>query len=460
MSEPLAISRATRAQVKLRGAVMGVSGGGKTATSLLLAKGMVDELGRRGLLPDLPCHIGVLDTERDSASLYSHLVDFDTLPLGPPYTVDRYLEGLNMLVRAGYSVIIIDQITHEWHGDGGILAAVKAIQSKSGNEYTAWKKPSEDHERFVDALLNCPTHLICTMRSKTAYELEKNDKGKLVPVRIGLQARQREGMEYEFTFLLDVAAGTNAATCHKDRTELFRIGEIVPRDATYGPTNKSQGVGPDWGRRMIEWVYTATKPGQEAPEVSAALRCAAVAEAGIRACERAANLPDLQNAFMSQQVAIKAFQATAGAQVVKEQLERLVEAKDKRKAALGTAGGNAQVAPSGGPISPDDLVNLETLLSDAGVLASDVKERFGVQRLAGLAVSQWDEVVAWVIGQAEGNGVTLQPIKHVPDPEPDGGARGRLDEIVTRIGDERGGLFTPAGSTTAGLAEMRDDFPE
>lgn len=462
MTDDLVIQRATRSQVKLRIALMGVSGGGKTGTALLMAKGMVGELGRLGKLPDLPCHIGLLDTERDSASMYSHFVEFDSLPLGPPYSVDRYLAGLTKLIRAGYSVIIIDQITHEWHGEGGILSMVKAIQAAGGNEYTAWKKPSEEHDRFVDALLNCPTHLIVTMRSKTAYALEKNDKGKMVPKRIGLQARQREGMEYEFTSLLDLAAGTNAATCHKDRTELFRVGEVVPRDSKPPKDSPSLGMGVGWGEKLINWVYTATKPGAVAPEIAAEERCVAVADAAIRACERAANLPDLQSVFTTQVAAVVAFQGSAGSDVVRRERDRVIAAKDARKVALGAVGGNPQVAPSGGPISADDLVNLETLLTDAGVLAADVKVRFSVPRLAALAVSQWDEVVRWVLAEAAGRGIQLQPVAHVPESvEQRSDPLAVVNGIREKIGQERGGLFAgaPAGASGGGFSDMPDDIP-
>lgn len=448
MSDDLVIQRATRAQVKLRIALQAVSGGGKTATSLLLAKGMIAELARRGKLPDLPCHIGLLDTERDSASLYSHLVEFDTLPLAPPYTVDRYLEGLTKLIRAGYSVIIMDQITHEWHGDGGILAWVRDIQAKGGNEYTAWKKPSEAHDRFIDAILNCPTHIICTMRSKTAYALEKNEKGKMVPTRVGLQARQRDGTEYEFTTVLDLAAGTNAATCHKDRTELFKVGEVYPR------------MDESWGRRLIEWVYSASRPAPVAAEVAAEDRCVAVTDAGIRACERSPNLPDLQTVYLAQVDAIKAFHTDAGVEVVKRESLRLAAAKDARKAALGSMGGNLST-PSSELISADDLVNLELLLSDAGILAADVKTKFSVPRLAALPVSQWDQVVNWVVAEAGKRGIELRPIAHVPDveqraPSPLEVVRGMQE----KIGRSRGGLFSenapPLGS---GFADMPDDLP-
>lgn len=420
MADDLVIQRATRAQVKLRIALQAVSGGGKTASALLLAKGMVAELGRRGKLPEhLDCHIGLLDTERDSASLYSHLVEFDTLPLAPPYTVDRYLEGLTKLIRAGYSVIIMDQITHEWHGEGGILSWVRDIQAKGGNEYTAWKKPSEAHDRFIDAILNCPTHIICTMRSKTAYELERNDKGKLEPKRVGLQARQREGTEYEFTVVLDLASKTNEATCHKDRTELFKVGEAVSRDSKPPHGSRSMGVGVGWGEKLIEWVYTATKPAAAPPHIAAEDQCIAVADAGIRACQRAPNMPDLQNVFMAQIRAVRAFQASAGSDVVKREEARIIAAKDARKAALGVPSQNPGLDVA--VVSADDVDTIESLLMLGGIQPEEFKTQFAISRIAKLPDDRYDEAITWVIEAGGKNGVELSRparVQVAPSPVP------------------------------------------
>ena len=139
MSEQFVIKRAERTQARLRIGLQGSSGGGKTASSLILARGMVAALRARNLLPShLDVHVGLIDTERDSAKLYSHLVPFDTIVLEPPYTVDRYLGALTALERVGYPIIIIDQISHEWSGEGGILAQVAA--SKAFNDFAKWKR--------------------------------------------------------------------------------------------------------------------------------------------------------------------------------------------------------------------------------------------------------------------------------------------------------------------------------
>ena len=436
MSEQFVIKRAERTQARLRIGLQGSSGGGKTATSLILARGMVAALRARNLLPShLDVHVGLIDTERDSAKLYSHLVQFDTIVLEPPYTVDRYLGALSALERVGYPIIIIDQISHEWSGEGGILAQVAA--SKAFNDFAKWNGPSQDHDRFVDRMLSTPAHLIATMRAKTEWVLEEKEVGgkiKKVPTRIGMQAKQREGMEYEFSVVLDLAAGTNQASCIKDRTELFTVGQSYGR------------LGSDWGTKFIDWVYSATaaEPAGDAPP-SAAERAQAMYAAFVRAVDRAPNMPDLETAFVAGQKGLREFAREAGADVIKPLLEQLVQAKDVRKASFGTAGGVASV-DSGEPVSPDDVINLEMLISDAGILPADVKAKFSIPRLASLDVARLMDVQAWVIEQAGARGISLRPFSHKAVPVDAAGPKEKALEIVDRIAAERSG-----GDLLAGL---------
>jgi hypothetical protein len=320
------IVRAERTQARLRLALQAPSGGGKTATSLLIAKGMVGALQARGKLPTHldGVFIGLLDTERDSAKLYSHVVPFDTLVLEPPYSPARYLGALHALERVGYPIIIADQITHEWYGQGGVLSMV--ANSKEYNDFARWNGPSQEHDAFMDGLLQSPAHLIVTMRSKTAWVLEdrvgKDGKTRKTPTRVGMAAKQRDGTEYEFTTLLDLAVPSNEVTCLKDRTELFTVGERYGR------------MGPAWGEKLIEWVYSAKAVEAGPPAPSPAMRALAVCESGIRAIERSPNIPDLQIAFQAAQKALRACSVDAGADAVVPLLERLVDAKDLRKDAL------------------------------------------------------------------------------------------------------------------------------
>jgi hypothetical protein len=443
------IVRAERTQARLRVALQSPAGGGKTATSLLLARGMVEGLQARGKLPRHldDCFIGLLDTERDSAKLYSHLVTFDTIVLEPPYTVDRYLGALGALERVGYPIIIIDQISHEWTGEGGILSQVSKASGTNG--FANWNGPSQDHDRFIDAMLRSPAHLIATMRAKTEWVLEEevqaNGRTKKVPKRIGMAATQRAGTEFEFTTVLDLEVGTNAARCVKDRTELFAVNQTVPR------------MGPEWGVKMIDWVYTAKKAEAIAGGPTPVMQAEAMCDAGVRLLERCSNAPDLETVFLEQRKLLRGMAVSAGAEAVDPLIGRLIAAASKRKGEL-VLGPSGRVHTDGELISPDDVVNLEILLTDAGVDASHFKSHFQIARVALLPLARLDDAQTFIIDLAAVRGTVIAPFKHVPEKAPPRGAPTGpeiLNRLVGQIAEERD-AENPTGSFFAG---MKDDLP-
>jgi len=200
------LKKATRQQVKLRLGLSAVSGGGKTYSALLLAKGLVGSYDK----------IAVIDTENNSASLYSHLGEFSTLDLSAPYTPERYIQAIKTCEDAGMECIIIDSITHEWDGKGGIL---EIHSSMTGNSFTNWSSITPRHQKFIDAILQSKCHVVTTVRRKTEYEMIK-DGTKTKVEKAGLKEVTREGFEYELTVNFNLDEKHNC-TASKDRTGLF-----------------------------------------------------------------------------------------------------------------------------------------------------------------------------------------------------------------------------------------------
>jgi len=203
----LQLKKATRKQVKLRLGMSAVAGGGKTMSALLLAYGMTNDWSK----------IAVIDTENGSASLYSHLGDFNTIDLSAPFSPERYIECIKACEDGGMEVIIIDSITHEWDGKGGIL---DISNSMTGNSFTNWAKLTPRHDAFINAILQSKCHIISCVRRKQDYEMTKGSDGKLKVEKAGLKEITREGFEYELTlnFNIDI---NHHATASKDRTGLF-----------------------------------------------------------------------------------------------------------------------------------------------------------------------------------------------------------------------------------------------
>jgi len=200
------IIKATRKQAVIKMAVQGPSGSGKTYSSLLLAFGLVGNW----------THIAVIDTENNSSHLYSHLGNYNVLSLSEPFSPERYQDAIEVCEKAGMKAIIIDSISQEWEGAGGII---ESHGNMAGNSFTNWNRMTPRHNAFVQKILQSPSHIIATIRSKQDYVLtDKN--GKMVPEKVGLKGVTREGMDYEFTVVLDIDI-KHQATANKDRTGLF-----------------------------------------------------------------------------------------------------------------------------------------------------------------------------------------------------------------------------------------------
>lgn len=186
---------AVKEAAKLRLAIAGPSGSGKTYTALAVASALAD--GGK---------VALVDTEHGSASKYADIFAFDVAEMHPPFHPDKFIAAINDATAAGYSVIILDSLTHAWAGTGGVLDIVDeaAKRSKSGNTYMAWKEGTPVQNKLVDAIVQSGIHVIATMRSKTEYTLVTNNNGKQEPKKIGMAPEQRQGFEYEFDVFVDM----------------------------------------------------------------------------------------------------------------------------------------------------------------------------------------------------------------------------------------------------------------
>jgi len=201
------LRKATREKVALKIGVSGASGFGKTYSALLLAYGLTGDWSK----------IAVIDTENESASLYSDLGDFRTLNLCAPYSPERYIEAIKVCESAGVECCIIDSISHEWEGSGGCLEILESL----GGQFRDWAKLTPRHREFINKILQSKMHVITSVRRKQDYDMVKNDKGKVEPIKVGLKEITREGFEYELTVNFEFINDKHMVKCSKDRTRLF-----------------------------------------------------------------------------------------------------------------------------------------------------------------------------------------------------------------------------------------------
>ena len=233
--------KAERRKAKLRLALTGPAGSGKTYGALLIAQG----LGGR---------IAMIDTENGSGDLYADLCDYDVETLTAPYSIQKYLEAIHEAEVSGYDVLIIDSLSHAWSGQGGLLDMHTQLTSnmKSGNSYAAWGKITPWQNRLIETMLSSNCHIIATMRSKTDYAMFQTDKGRTEIRKVGLAPVQRDGMDYEFTIVFDLGM-EHTVTVSKDRTGLFdkQVFEITQ----------------DTGKMLRQWLDTGADVQPDANDI-------------------------------------------------------------------------------------------------------------------------------------------------------------------------------------------------
>jgi energy-coupling factor transporter ATP-binding protein EcfA2 len=199
--------KAKKERIWLKVLLAGPSGSGKSYSALRLAQGIAKEA--KG-------NIAVIDTENGRIRYYADEFSFDDQQLQDPYTPESYIDAIDEAVDAGYSVLVIDSLTHEWNW---CLDQIEKIPGT--NSYTKWAKITPRHDKFKEKILQAPIHIIATVRGKDAYVLEQDKNGKQVPKKVGLGYTQRDGLEFEYTVTFNIDQTTHVADSTKDNTHLF-----------------------------------------------------------------------------------------------------------------------------------------------------------------------------------------------------------------------------------------------
>lgn len=274
---------AVKRDAKLRFAISGPAGAGKTFTLLRLAS----ELAAGG-------RIAYVDTEHGSASKYAHTdtcggagtctdtshFSFDVIE---PSNFDprNLMDFIRAAVDGGYKVICVDSLSHYWMGQNGELELVDAAAKRDtrGNSFAAWKTVTPIHNSLVDMILSAPLHVMVSMRTKTEWVVEKDEKtGKSSPRKVGLAPVMRDGIEFEFDVCGDIDQDNNL-TVTKSRCSAL-TGKVINRP------------GPDMASILQTWLQGA--PAAAAPAAApepAQQNSSASSTDGSRATAEGASVP-------------------------------------------------------------------------------------------------------------------------------------------------------------------------
>lgn len=226
----MAFQKAKREQVWLKVLLSGASGSGKSYSALKIATGIAKQC---------ESDIAYIGTEGSRNKYYADEFNYDLLDLNEPFECEKYMEAIDEAVDAGYKVLIIDSMSHEWKW-------LNDVHDKMpGNSFTNWGKLKPRHNKFMDKVLNSPIHIIATARGKDDWVLEDKN-GKQVPKKVGMGAQQDKDISYEYTVSLMIEQDTHIASADKDNTHLF--------DGRYEVLTEKHGV------QLYEWANKGDKP--------------------------------------------------------------------------------------------------------------------------------------------------------------------------------------------------------
>lgn len=250
---------AVRENVPLLIGLAGGTGSGKTYSAMTIAKGLAN--GQR---------FAVIDTENGRAKHYADEFQFDVADLAAPFRPNRYADAIAAADAANYPVVVVDSMSHEHAGDGGLLdwheEEFQRLGGRDAVKMTAWIKPKMAHKQMVSRLLQMRAHVILCFRAEEKVEIiddpDKPGKKKIVPKATltgldGWVPISEKNLPYELTasFLLTAARPG--------------VPQPIKLQAQHRPmVPLDRPLTEDVGRALAEWAAGGT----QVPAISEAQR--------------------------------------------------------------------------------------------------------------------------------------------------------------------------------------------
>lgn len=221
--------------------IAGGTGSGKTYSAIRLAKGLVGD----GLI----CFI---DTERGRGEEYADEFAYRYTEIEPPFRPQTYIDAIRDAEAAGAKCIIIDSMSHEWEGLGGLLEWHDEIANemarrykKSPSEYSfaAWKEPKAEDRKLVNVLTTCKCHVIVCYRAKDKAGMAKGTNGKSEIVSLGLIPIAETGQPFEMSLLCMLSADRPGVPRFTHKALSHKYAHIFDGESQ---------LGEEHGRRLAE----------------------------------------------------------------------------------------------------------------------------------------------------------------------------------------------------------------
>jgi len=262
---------AVRESVPLLVGLMGASGSGKTYSALRIATGMQKVTGG---------DIYAIDTESRRMLHYADGFNFRHVELTAPFSPLDYLAAIEHCVKQKAGVLIVDSMSHEHEGPGGVLEwHDKEMGGNFKKQFTAWAKPKAARRRLINTVLQLGVNAVFCFRAKEKIKVPAQ-KGADV-IQLGWMPIAGDEFLYEQTvnFLLYPNSG-GVPTWQTDQPGENMMMKL-PRqfESLLKPPKQ---LNEDTGRELAEWSaggYTPAVAADDPTDGDAEILIAAIMDA-------------------------------------------------------------------------------------------------------------------------------------------------------------------------------------
>lgn len=258
---------AVRERVPLLIGLAGPSGSGKTFTALRLATGMAKVT---------PGPILFIDTENRRGLHYAENFQFLHMDFGAPFSSLDYLAAMQEADRLKPSVIVVDSMSHEHEGPGGMIDyQSKELDRMAGTDdwgkrermqMLAWQKPKAARRQLLQGITRLNANVILCFRAGEKSKPTKNDKGKTEIVEQGFTPIAGPEFVYEMTCCALLRAGARGVpTWESDKPGEHAAIKLPGQFRDLFP--RGEQIGETQGEALAKWAIGGAAPGKRASQI-------------------------------------------------------------------------------------------------------------------------------------------------------------------------------------------------
>jgi len=337
-------AEAVREQTPVLVGLVSPSGAGKTYSALRLATGMQRVTGGE---------IFVVDTEQKRAKHYAAAFKFRHVPFGKPFSPLDYLAAIEHCVTKGAKIVIVDSMSHEHEGPGGVLEMHSAKLDKlAGDDWKkrerctmlAWSEPKQQRRRLLNSIVQMDCNFIFCFRAKRKIKPVKGGE----PLDLGWMPIGGEEFVYEMTMNAILHPGANGVPSWKPtevgEREMVKLPEQF-RDVFAGDPQLSEDIG----EKLARWAAggVARTPMTVAELVAAYAACSDDDTMAVLKVARGVAWPKLDKAARER--------VTVEATAAKERIDKAARARAAEAPATPPASEPAlTLAPDGNELTEAD----------------------------------------------------------------------------------------------------------